>query len=120
MLVFPLILDISTSEMYALEGVAVVAKNLVAELVVGVFRTRAKVGIHDSTRIGESVLRACNRHDISGFSISVRIVVGAEIAIASDMLETGINAYKVLIISGVHIPFGCSRVNVMLELLGEW
>ena len=39
MLVFPLVLNISSSEMYALEGVAVVAKDLVAELVVGVFRT---------------------------------------------------------------------------------
>ena len=106
--------------MYALEGIAVVAKDLVAKLVVGVFRTRAKVGIHDATRIRETVLCTSNGHNIGGFAIGVGIVVGAEIAIASDMLEAGINAYKVLIVSGVHIPFGCSSVDIMPELLGEW
>ena len=118
--VFPLVLNVSTSEMYALEGVAVVAKNLIAELVVGVFRTCAKVSIHDATWIREAVLCTSHRHDIGRFSIGVGIVVGAEIAITSDMLEASINAYKVLIVSGVHIPFGCSRVDVMPELLGEW
>ena len=118
--VLPLVLDVSASEMYLLQGVAVVAKDLVAELVVGVFRTRAKVSIHDATWIRESVLCTCHRHNIGRFAIGIGIVVGTEIAIASDMLEASINAYKVLIVSRVHIPFGCSRIDVMLELLGEW
>ena len=106
--------------MYALEGVAVVAKNLVAELVVGVFCTCAEVGVHDTARIGETVLYACNGHDISGFAIGVWITIGAEITIASNMLEAGVGTHEVLVVSGVHIPFSRGSVDIVAELFGEW
>ena len=106
--------------MYLLQGIAVIAQDLVAELVVGVFCACAQVGVHPAARIRETILRTRHRNNIGGFAVGIRVVVRAEIAIACNVLETGICTHKMLIVRRVHIPLGSCRIDIVLELFGEW
>ena len=119
-IVFPFVLHITTAEVYLLQGITIVTQNLVAELVIRILGTCAEVGVHQTTRVGETILRTRDGDKVGGLAIGVGVVVGAEIAIAGDVLETGVGAQKMLVIGAIHVPLGAEGVYVVLELLGEW
>ena len=105
--------------MHLLLYVAVVAEDTVVQVIERVLHPRAQVSIHPPAGIRETVLRTRNGGDIARVAVGIGVVVRAEITIAVDMLKRGIDAYKVLIIRRVVIPFQRCGVDVMLQLLGQ-
>ena len=100
--VLPLVLRIGAYYMHLLAYVAVVSEHLVVKTVVVVFRPYGQVALHLAARVRETILQSGVGGQIGASSICIKVLSGAEVALASYVLYGRIGGYEVAVV--VRVP----------------
>ena len=118
LLVLPFVLRIRANNVHVLQYIAVVAKHLIVQAVVIIFSTNSQVALHRSAGIGETVLQTSVGGEVGTAAVGVEILHGAEVTLATYMLDSRVGGKEVPVVSGEPIERQRACVNVMAQLLG--
>ena len=119
-LVFPFILQKSTTNIYRLLRITVVSPHIVLQVIPVILQSRSQVGRHEKA-FTETVhiLRTADKCQVRCLSIGVLVFFAAIITVAVRMLCRSINGQTVFFIRSKIIEFQATTVDGVLNLLGN-
>ena len=119
-IVFPLVLEIGTTDMHFLVDVSIITRSIVREGIVVIFYTTGHLGRHKEQVVeAMHILHTRNQRKIIGIAIGIEVFAGTIIAVATGVLHRYKGVYLILAIGRIVVVVDATTIDDMLGLLGN-